>query len=204
MISPRSDTLSASDSKRVAKRRVEWPKALLILSLIALIVLLTSAAVKGWPKWPAPGSQTPGTATLSSGKVARQEVRYLVYLPREYTHRQKWPLLLYLHGAGDRGDDVRTLLRSGPPALIEQGRNLPLIVVSPQCKLHESGQSEQLLRFLEYLTEEFRIDRDRIYVGGYSLGGFGCLSLAAAAPDRFAALVPVAGGGDVSTASRAL
>jgi predicted peptidase len=122
---------------------------------------------------------------------------YLTYLPRYY-HRskKKWPLLLFLHGAGERGNDLDMVKRHGPPKLAEAGQSFPFILVAPQCPEGKKWPVQALNRLLNELTEKLRIDEKRIYLTGLSLGGYGTWKLAIRYPRRFAAIVPICGWGD--------
>lgn len=126
------------------------------------------------------------------------ELDYLLYLPDDYEQQADWPLVVFLHGAGERGDDLERVKVHGPPKLVSHGQSLPAIVVSPQC---DSGRwwSRQLLELtalIDAIVEQYNVDEDRIYVTGLSMGGFGTWALAAYTPDRFAAIVPICGGGE--------
>jgi predicted peptidase len=129
-------------------------------------------------------------------------LKYLLYLPKDYDKNESWPLILFLHGAGERGDDLALVKYHGPPKLIEAGREFPFIVVAPQCPRNKGWDSFELKVLLDSIVEKYKVDRDRIYVTGLSMGGFGTWSLAAYQPDRFAAIVPICGGGDPSTTSK--
>jgi predicted peptidase len=123
-------------------------------------------------------------------------LKYLLYLPKDYDQKPSWPLMLFLHGAGERGDDIERVKKHGPPKLIEAGRELPFIVVSPQCPKDRWWEPVELTALLDEIVEKYKVDRDRIYVTGISMGGFGTWSLAMSTPRRFAAVVPICGGGD--------
>ena len=125
---------------------------------------------------------------------------YLTSLPEDYEAQPEnsWPLMLFLHGAGERGSDLDLVKKHGPPKLIEQGHAFPFIVVSPQCPKGEGWSVEALDRLLNEVSETHRVDADRVYVTGLSMGGFGTWDLAIAYPDRFAAVAPICGGGDPS------
>jgi predicted peptidase len=140
-----------------------------------------------------------------AGAVGRLE--YLFYLPRDYEAGEAtWPLLLFLHGAGERGGDLDAVKRHGPPKLIEQGQDLPFLIASPQCPAQHWWVEEDFQRVLWELqmdlTERYAVDRDRVCLTGISMGGFGAWMLAARRPECFAALVPVCGGGDPVWAAR--
>ncbi|MDH7604155.1 MAG: prolyl oligopeptidase family serine peptidase [Melioribacter sp.] len=123
-------------------------------------------------------------------------INYLLYLPKDYELRDKFPLLLFLHGAGERGNDLQLVKKHGPPKLIEEGKEFPFIVVSPQCSLNKRWDTEDLIALLDYLIENYKVDKNRIYVTGLSMGGNGTWRLAAEIPDRLAAIIPICGWGD--------
>ena len=132
------------------------------------------------------------------------EMRYLLYLPPDYNEdvKKRWPMMLYLHGSGERGDDLEQVKAHGPPKHIAQGQDYPLVVVSPQCPEDSWWDVDELLALLDEVTESYRIDLDRVYVTGLSMGGFGTWYLAARQPERFAAIAPICGGGKVADAPR--
>lgn len=125
--------------------------------------------------------------------------RALVYRPAAAAEHPAWPLLLYLHGAVERGDDLERAAATGPPYEIERGRSLPLVVVAPLLPAGERWEPERLRAVLDAVVASEPVDRDRVYVSGKSLGGFGAWALATAFPTRFAALVPVSAAGDPET-----
>jgi predicted peptidase len=133
------------------------------------------------------------------------ELDYLLYLPKGYADQDQWPLLVFLHGAGERGDDLELVKKHGPPKLIEEGKDLPFVVVSPQCPNGQwwTAKPLELTALLDEVVGKHKVDKERIYLTGLSMGGFGTWTLAAYSPDRFAAIVPICGGGEVM-ATRAL
>ena len=114
--------------------------------------------------------------------------------------------MLFLHGAGERGDDVEKVKVHGPPKLIAQGKDMPFIVVSPQCPRRSYWSSPDqvatLIALLDEIVENYRVDESRIYLTGLSMGGFGTWSLASTCPERFAAIAPICGGGEPRMARR--
>ena len=125
------------------------------------------------------------------------EMKYLRYLPPAYDEgEEEWPLLLFLHGAGERGDDLELVTAHGPPKMIAEGRDFPYVVISPQCPKGVWWSIETLHALLEDIVETHRIDMTRIYVTGLSMGGYGTWGLAYTYPGLFAAAVPICGGGD--------
>lgn len=135
---------------------------------------------------------------LSSGRLLR--TKYLLHLPEGRRDDKRWPLLLFLHGAGERGDDPERLTAHGPPRLLAEGQELPFIVVSPQCPRGRYWLVPVLTGLLDEICSRYPVDEDRIYVTGISMGAYGTWHLAAAQPERLAAIIPICGGGDPSTA----
>ncbi|HEX6307043.1 MAG TPA: alpha/beta hydrolase-fold protein [Longimicrobiales bacterium] len=133
-------------------------------------------------------------------RVARTvDGRYLLYLPRDYDAARRWPLLLFLHGAGERGDDLARVALHGPPRLIREATmDLPFIVVSPQVSEDRTWSTMFLDALLEEIARTQAVDEDRIYVTGLSMGGFGTWHVAFEFPHRFAAIAPICGGGTIT------
>ncbi|HOV75536.1 MAG TPA: dienelactone hydrolase family protein [Candidatus Hydrogenedentes bacterium] len=140
--------------------------------------------------------------SVSVGGVDR---RYVVYVPREYTPDKAWPLILFLHGAGERGDDglLQTEVGIGHAIRLNPDR-FPCLVVMPQCPKdvwwHEVP--EHIAAALEDALEAYRADPERIYLTGLSMGGFGTWIYGAAHVDTFAAFMPICGGGNPADAAK--
>ncbi len=134
------------------------------------------------------------------------EIRYLLHLPKGYGENkdQKWPMILFLHGAGERGNDLNKVKVHGPPKLIEQGKEMPFIVVSPQCPSGSwwTEQLDALTALLDEIQSKYAVDSSRVYLTGLSMGGFGSWALGCRYPERFAAVVPICGGGEWFLAER--
>jgi predicted peptidase len=109
--------------------------------LIALAILVVTHVRVSAGDVPQSGQQQP--ANLD--RTLRVEMNYLLYLPQDYDQQEKWPLLLFLHGGGERGDDLELLKIHGPPKLIAAGKQFPMIVVTPQCPKDQRWQSVTLL-----------------------------------------------------------
>lgn len=124
---------------------------------------------------------------------------YLLSIPEQLHADQtsKWPLLLFLHGAGERGSDLELLKRHGIPKLLEKADDFPCITVSPQCPLDSYWplDAEALNGLLEEIIKNYPVDEERIYLTGLSMGGYGTWQLALTYPHRFAAIAPICGGG---------
>jgi predicted peptidase len=130
-------------------------------------------------------------------------IRYLLDLPRDYRKsNRRWPLILSLHGAGERGEDLDKVRKRGLLVHVAKHDDFPFVVVSPQCSAKDGWNPEQLGELLDDVQSRYRIDEDRVYVTGYSMGGFGTWALAVEYPDRFAAIAPICGGGAPSQAEK--
>lgn len=124
--------------------------------------------------------------------------KYVKYLPKDYDEKKNYPLVFFLHGAGERGDDLDVASRHGyAKHMREDGADYPFIYIAPQCPFEKYWGcfTESLVAFLDYICEELPIDRDRIYLTGLSMGGTGTWMLAMAQPERFAAIAPICGSG---------
>jgi len=123
---------------------------------------------------------------------------YLLYLPKGYDANsgKSWPLMLFLHGAGERGTDIWKVTTHGPPKLVKQGREFPFLIVSPQCPAGRQWDNDVLLALLDDVEKHYKVDTSRVYLTGLSMGGYGTWSLGLKYPERFAAIVPICGGGD--------
>lgn len=140
----------------------------------------------------------PGQHVLRFERTLSQVVvlPYLLYLPEGYgADDSRWPLVLFLHGAGERGRDIERVRIHGPAKLIAQGRKFPFILVAPQCPEYEVWDTRVLAALLDEVIGRYRVDEDRVYCTGLSMGGYGTWALAMAQPRRFAAIVPICGGG---------
>jgi predicted peptidase len=171
----------------------------MFLQCLLCTLFLTASAVAD--ETPAAGQQHP--QTLEKEITVKVKLHYLLYLPKGYDKNDKaWPLMLFLHGAGESGEDLNKVKTHGPPKLVEQkGKNFPFILVSPQSP--EFGWNVDALNaLLDEVEARYRVDKDRVYLTGLSMGGFGTWALAAAHPERFAAIAPICGGGKPRDAKR--
>ncbi|NEU07875.1 prolyl oligopeptidase family serine peptidase [Flavihumibacter sp. R14] len=122
---------------------------------------------------------------------------YLLYVPESLPANGSYPLLLFLHGSDERGSDLGILKRKGPPSFLDRKSDFPFIVVSPQCPENREWDTQNLLTLLDHIEATFPVDKNKIYVTGLSMGGFATWNLAQAAPERFAAIAPICGGGNL-------
>src|SRR5688500_9973599 len=136
-------------------------------------------------------------AQLSEQKIVSY-TRYLLYVPEEKSSSGNYPLILFLHGSGERGNDLGMLRKSGPFKFIDSVKKFPFIVIAPQCEPGKEWDTQNLLTLLDSVESKLPVDKAKIYVTGFSMGGFGTWKVAQADPLRFAAIAPVCGGGDSS------
>src|SRR5437016_2815851 len=159
-----------------------------VIPTTALLALLTRALE----------AQTSQTGFLDRRvSVAGQSHHYQVFVPFSYTPSQRWPVILFLHGAGERGDDGLLPTQVGLGAAVRQNAaRFPAIIVFPQMPAESAwtGRPAQVaIAALEQVSREFQVDSDRVYLTGLSMGGNGVWYLAYRYPSRFAALVPICG-----------
>ncbi len=173
-----------------------------------------------------PGKQLPQSVIIhAEGKPRGDEVtmRYLVFTPQDYQPAgAKWPLLLFLHGLGESSnDDLSRVKIHGPAHLVESRPDFPFVVVTPQLapplkegekpsrdelleKVGKAWKAEELIQLVDHIAANMNVDPERIYVTGLSMGGYGTWRLVAAHPERFAAAVPICGGGEPDKMAMAL
>jgi predicted peptidase len=131
------------------------------------------------------------THTLRREVPHKIDIQYLLFLPKEYDKSANhWPLILYLHGGSARGDDIGQMKKLGLAEKVEADPSFPFIVVSPQCRKGEIWTDvDGLGAVLDEVARTHRVDPDRVYVTGHSMGGRGALYVAYRMPNRFAGIV---------------
>lgn len=136
-------------------------------------------------------------------EVGGETYRYQVFVPSQWTPDRQWPVIFFLHGAGERGRDGLQQLDEGLPEILRDRPDFPAVVVMPQCRRGmwwgDPDMEAQAFAALDASMEEFNGDARRLYLTGLSLGGYGAWAFGYKYPEKFAALVPVCGG---VTASR--
>jgi predicted peptidase len=164
-------------------------------------------------------------ASFSKDIVHHVGYQYLLSLPKDYADNpdKKWPLIIYLHGSGERGSDPWRLTRHGPPRLLHPGISKyadpikpgtpkeseevlvsrakstkvlseQFIVISPQCPSRKTWDDESIIALLDQAIHDYHVDTSRVYLTGNSMGGYGTWSVGLKNPHRFAAIVPICGG----------
>jgi predicted peptidase len=146
--------------------------------------------------------RTMGLEVMNENEI---DLKYLFFLPKDYYSdiNTRWPLILFLHGMGERGANLELVKIHGIPKIIKTQTDFPFITVSPQCPIEYVWRDDDMQQAVEdillKIVKNYRVDKTRIYVTGLSMGGYGTWSLAARRPDLFAAAVPICGGGDPAT-----
>lgn len=135
------------------------------------------------------------TQTLDAEVVKPARLRYRLWQPAGAAASPPWPLILFLHGSGERGGDLALVEREGLPRMLAGGLELPCLVAAPQCPADSDWelQADALLALLDDLQARYPVDARRLYLTGLSMGGRGTWLLALLQPERFAAAVPVCG-----------
>ena len=169
-----------------------------ILPLFLLFLLLANCATMRRQAVEATTGQTSNKFQQTLTKTV--SLKYLLFLPQDYSNSNKdYPLILFLHGAGERGDDLELVKIHGIPKIVEQQKDFPFIAISPQCPADKWWVDPWLIEALNGLVDEiisnYRVDKSRIYLTGLSMGGFGTWYLSMAYPEKFAAIAPICGGG---------
>lgn len=148
-------------------------------------------------------STTTRSPQLARSSTVKGKIHYLAFLPKSYSPRgDKVPLIVFLHGSGERGADLEKVKTWGPPAIVEKDPDFPFMVVSPQVAEGEWWDSYQLKSMLDDVLKRYNVDPKRIYLTGISMGGYGAWDFAARYPDYFAAVAPICGGGIPRLATR--
>src|SRR5882757_4227994 len=164
-----------------------------VCSLLTLLLLCACTSTK--PIADAKSRSSQMAQTFHFKKTQQLNVGYLLYLPKNYgAPDKKWPLLLFLHGSGERGTDIWKVAAHGPPRNVTNQTDFPFIVVSPQCPEGQVWSNDPLLGLLDDITARYAVDTTRVYLTGLSMGGYGAWSLGTTHPERFAALAPICGG----------
>jgi predicted peptidase len=134
------------------------------------------------------------------------EVKYQIFVPQDYKGDKDYPIILFLHGSGSKGTDGTAPTKGGlASAIRKQEKTFPFIVVFPQAQKGwgaKGDDAKRALAMLDEVSKTYKVDKKRTYLTGLSMGGFGTWALAAAYPERWAAIAPICGGGDPKTAAK--
>jgi predicted peptidase len=135
------------------------------------------------------------------------ESPYVLFVPANYDGKSEVPVILFLHGAGEtKGGQKKPVEVGLGPVLKKEEKEFPAIVIIPQAETRgwgaETPNAKRALAILETVTKEYKTDAKRLYLTGLSMGGYGTWSIIATQPDKFAAIVPICGGGDPTAAAK--
>jgi predicted peptidase len=178
---------------------------MLALAGAAVLVLVPLAAARSRA---AAAEPTKGFLNRVHKDADGKEAKYVLFVPHDYTDDKPYPVILFLHGAGERTGGKKQPVEVGiGPAIKKREKDFPALVIIPQARAGGNWQanSPDAKRALDILVEvekEYKIDDKRVYLTGLSLGGMGTWGLAIAHPDKWAAIVPVCGRGDTSNAEK--
>ncbi len=122
------------------------------------------------------------------------KLNYALYTPDGYLNSQEdYPLIVFLHGAGERGDDLSKVAVHGPLQYIKEGNKIDAVILAPQCPEGVYWQPHEVAALVKNVIKENRIDKSRVYLTGLSMGGYGVWATGGEYPELFAALAPVCG-----------
>jgi len=139
--------------------------------------------------------------------IKKAQLDYWLYLPEDYgTEGKTWPLLMFLHGMGERGSDINQVLAHGPARLASEGKGFPFIIISPQCSEGDwwGNKVDELVALCDHIADTYAVDKNRLYITGLSMGGYGTWEMVEKHPDKFAAAAPICGGGNTALAKHRL
>ncbi|NNG22345.1 prolyl oligopeptidase family serine peptidase [Telluria aromaticivorans] len=169
------------------------PRPLLRLAFAGLALCAAGVVLAAPSKSP----QQPRSTSVKA------KVNYLTFLPKSYSAKgEKVPLIVFLHGSGERGSDLDKVKAWGPPAIVEKDPDFPFMVVSPQIPEGQWWDTYLLKSMLDDVLKRYNVDPKRVYLTGISMGGYGAWDLAIKHPDYFAAVAPICGGGIARMAGR--
>ena len=138
--------------------------------------------------------------TLSVDMNRSHQLKYLIYLPKDYLTK-KYPLVLFLHGAGERGTNLKDIEIHGLPKLVRNGKKFPFIIIAPQCPLNlwwsDPLPVELLSKLVNDIVMKYGIHKNNVFCTGLSMGGYGTLALSIKNPKLFSAIIPICGGVDI-------
>ncbi len=123
---------------------------------------------------------------------------YFIRVPEGINESEKLPVIVFLHGKSLSGHDLNRVKRYGVLRAIERGKELNAIVVAPQTS--NGWDPDKVVAILDSVLKDYPVDKNRVYICGMSMGGYGTMDVAGKYPDRFAAAVAICGGGTESYA----
>ncbi len=177
--------------------------AVRLLALVGSLALMSSVL---FADARADENSKTGFLTRVHKDAGGKEAKYVLFVPHDYKGDKEYPIILFLHGAGERAGGKKQPVEVGiGPAIEKREKSFPFLVVIPQAEKTwqaKSADAERALAMLAEVQKDYKVDAKRIYLSGLSMGGFGTWSLAISHPDKWAAIVPVCGRGDVKQAAK--
>ena len=192
----------------------------LVAGLTSNCQVLKKEVITHQPAIPTPSSSSKsdqGFIAKAHTNARGETMPYLLFVPEGSDKSKSYPLVLWLHGGGSRGNDLKLLLAHGNEhgigflARADNQVRYPSYILAPQCPTnrfwgdsqsnHPTTEMKLVLEILEKVRREYAVDSRRVYVMGMSLGGYGTWDIITRNPATFAAAVPICGGGEVSNAS---
>lgn len=149
-----------------------------ITAIAAAIVTMTTSA------------QKENSGVFKTEVAQKVEIGYALHVPNDT--KSKKPLIVFLHGSGEKGTDIEKVKVHGPFKYLKT-HDVDAYILAPQCRENEYWNPESVYRLIQKIVKENKIDENRIYLTGLSLGGWGTFKLGMAHPEMFAALVPICG-----------
>jgi predicted peptidase len=175
--------------------------AVRLLALVGVVLLVSESLPSR-----AAADQKTGFLDRVHKDADGKDAKYVLFVPHDYKADKPYPLILFLHGAGERVGGGKEPVQVGiGPAIKKREKDFPFLVVIPQAQRTWQADSPDAKRALAILAEvekEYKVDAKRVYLTGLSMGGYGTWSLATAQPDKWAAIVPICGGGDPKNADK--
>jgi predicted peptidase len=179
--------------------------------------LLTTLAMIFMAQCPSPNKErTFEKKTFNS--ISGQELPYRILFPDNYNHRESYPLIVFLHGSGERGNDNEAQLTHIAPSFLTDNfqEKYPSIILFPQCASEDTWAEvdvqenvwqvkdsekatpsmESLIELIDQIIQEHGVAKTQIYIAGLSMGGFGTYDILSRRPDLFAAGISICGGGN--------
>ncbi|WP_425613879.1 prolyl oligopeptidase family serine peptidase [Anatilimnocola sp. NA78] len=170
--------------------------------LVAGVFTILCGATLAAADEPKAGTQVKQQFTTKNEAGEETTLHYWLYLPANHDGKAKFPLMMFLHGSGERGDDLDVVKKHGPPKVCETQKDWAFITISPQCPKEKRWDAETLAKLVDHVAKQQNADEQRLYITGLSMGGSGTWALTSKYPDKFAAAVPMCGRGDAAQAEK--
>ncbi len=170
----------------------------LLLSLAVTLLPLSLLPLSAAP--PTPGEIVTQSASFPGDSGSPTEMSWLTWVPKGEKPKEGWPLLVFLHGAGERGSDPELVKKHGPPRLAGKSKEMDsFYMIAPQCPAGRWWDIQAVKALIARTVADAPVDSKRIYITGISMGGYGTWALLKDSPSLMAAAVPICGAGDPSS-----